>query len=111
MIDIDDTEDSEYNFKIIKSPKSTAMTSTYLIEDKFKDYKEGERVDISPDCMGVMDKIAKYLDRNGGAGLAIDYGQDYIQGDTLRVCNNTQKKVLYLLIYARLLKTIKSFIQ
>ena len=34
---------------------------------------------------GIMDKIAKYLNKNGGTGLAIDYGQDYVQGDTLRV--------------------------
>lgn len=61
------------------------MTSTYMVDEKFKDYKEGERVDISPDCWGVMDKMAKYIARNGGTGLAIDYGQDYIQGDTLRV--------------------------
>ena len=47
--------------------------------------KDGDRVEISPDSYGVMAKIANYLDRNGGCGLAIDYGQDYIQGDTLRV--------------------------
>ncbi|GAN09878.1 hypothetical protein MAM1_0300c09411 [Mucor ambiguus] len=31
-----------------------------------------------------MDKVARYLSKNGGTGLAIDYGQDYVQGDTLR---------------------------
>jgi NADH dehydrogenase [ubiquinone] 1 alpha subcomplex assembly factor 7 len=64
------------------------MTKAYLSDEKFKDYKSGDRVEVSPDCWGIMDKIAKYMDRNGGSGLAIDYGQDYIQGDTLRV--NTQ---------------------
>lgn len=77
---------SEHNFRIVKSPISTAMTKTYLIDKKFStDFKDGDRVDISPDSWGVIDRIAKYLDRNGGTGLAIDYGQDYIQGDTLRV--------------------------
>lgn len=66
------------------------MTKTYLSDDKFKDYKPGDRVEVSPDCWGIMDKIAKYMDRNGGTGLAIDYGQNYIQGDTLRV--NTRPK-------------------
>lgn len=62
------------------------MTKTYLIDKKFStDFKDGDRVDVSPDSWGVIDRIAKYLDRNGGTGLAIDYGQDYIQGDTLRV--------------------------
>ena len=60
---------------------------------------------------GIMDKIAKYLNTNGGTGLAIDYGQDYIQGDTLRVILD------YCLCMTfssnpcnRLSKTIKSFI-
>ncbi|KAI8066024.1 S-adenosyl-L-methionine-dependent methyltransferase [Thamnidium elegans] len=41
-------------------------------------------IDETKESWGVIDRIAKYLDRNGGTGLAIDYGQDYIQGDTLR---------------------------
>ncbi|KAI7895932.1 S-adenosyl-L-methionine-dependent methyltransferase [Mucor mucedo] len=85
MVDMDDTEESEHNFRIVKSPNPTAMTKSYLSDKKFEvDFKDGDRVDISPDCWGVMEKIAQYLDRNGGSGLAIDYGQDYIQGDTLR---------------------------
>ncbi|KAI8979105.1 S-adenosyl-L-methionine-dependent methyltransferase [Mycotypha africana] len=39
---------------------------------------------ISPDAYKFMHIIAQFLGRNGGTGLAIDYGQDYIQGDTLR---------------------------
>ena len=62
------------------------MSKTFLSEEKFTtEFKDGDRVEVSPDCYGVMENIAKYLDRNGGTGLAIDYGQDYIQGDTLRV--------------------------
>lgn len=77
---------SEHNFRIVKSPNPTAMTKTFLSDKRFAtDFKDGDRVDVSPDCWGVMEKIAQYLDRNGGSGLAIDYGQDYIQGDTLRV--------------------------
>lgn len=62
------------------------MTETFLSEMNLtQSFKEGDRIEVSPDSWGVMEKIAKYLDRNGGTGLAIDYGQDYIQGDTLRV--------------------------
>jgi NADH dehydrogenase [ubiquinone] 1 alpha subcomplex assembly factor 7 len=62
------------------------MTKTFLNDKKFTtDFKDGDRVEVSPDSWGVMEKVAKYIDRNGGSGLAIDYGQDYIQGDTLRV--------------------------
>ncbi|KAI8061890.1 S-adenosyl-L-methionine-dependent methyltransferase [Gilbertella persicaria] len=45
-------------------------------------------IDDTEESYSVMDKITKFLDRNGGSGLAIDYGQDYIQGDTLRAIKN-----------------------
>lgn len=62
------------------------MTETFLNDMNLtEEFKEGDRIEVSPDSWGVMDKIAKYLGKNGGSGLAIDYGQDYIQGDTLRV--------------------------
>lgn len=80
-----DTHYSEHNFRIVKSPNQAAMTATLLSDKKFDAFKDGDRVDISPDCWSVMDKIARYLSKNGGTGLAIDYGQDYVQGDTLRV--------------------------
>lgn len=99
----------------MKSPIPTAMTKTFLSDKKFAtEFKEGDRIDISPDSWGVMDKMAKYLDRNGGTGLAIDYGQDYIQGDTLRVCTlffvYREKKMYTDRLEFRLLKIIKSFI-
>ncbi|CAO3637037.1 unnamed protein product [Mucor hiemalis] len=85
MIDMDDSDESEHNFRIVKSPKPSAMTETFLNDMNLtEEFKEGDRIEVSPDSWGVMDKIAKYLGKNGGTGLAIDYGQDYIQGDTLR---------------------------
>ncbi|EIE78611.1 hypothetical protein RO3G_03315 [Rhizopus delemar RA 99-880] len=47
-------------------------------------------IDDSDESWQLIDKIAKYLERNGGSGLAIDYGQDYIQGHTLRAIKNHQ---------------------
>ncbi|KAL0078765.1 S-adenosyl-L-methionine-dependent methyltransferase [Phycomyces blakesleeanus] len=41
-------------------------------------------LDDTDETWDVMTKMAKLIDRNGGVGLAIDYGQDYPQGDTLR---------------------------
>jgi SAM-dependent MidA family methyltransferase len=103
-------ENSEHNFRIVKSPNQAAMTATLLSDKKFESYKDGDRVDISPDCWGIMDKIAKYLDKNGGTGLAIDYGQDYVQGDTLRVILNYYLFMTFISnLYNRLLRTIKSF--
>ncbi|KAI7906321.1 S-adenosyl-L-methionine-dependent methyltransferase [Cokeromyces recurvatus] len=92
LVDIDDTSESKYNFKPIKSPKPTGIVKL-LENDRYANFKEGERVEISPDSWGVMDKVAKYLNRNGGTGLVIDYGQDYVQGDTLRAIKN--HKIVY----------------
>jgi NADH dehydrogenase [ubiquinone] 1 alpha subcomplex assembly factor 7 len=59
----------------------------------FKDYKVGDRVEVSPDSWNVMRLMAEFLDRNGGVGLAIDYGQDYTQGHTLRAIR--QHKIVH----------------
>lgn len=58
----------------------------YMKDDKYSGYKEGDQIEISPDSWNIADKMAKLVDAHGGAGLIIDYGQDFAQGDTLRVC-------------------------
>lgn len=104
-------ENSEHNFRIVKSPNQAAMTATLLSDKKSESFNDGDRVDISPDCWGIMDKIAKYLNKNGGTGLAIDYGQDYVQGDTLRVILDYYLFMNFSSnLCNRLSKTIKSFI-
>lgn len=45
----------------------------------------GDRVEVSPDSWNVSKQMAQIVQENGGTGLIIDYGQDYAQGDTLRV--------------------------
>ncbi|KAI9269814.1 S-adenosyl-L-methionine-dependent methyltransferase [Sporodiniella umbellata] len=84
LVDMDDSDESEHNFRLVKSALPTAVTKAYMEDERFKTYSKGERVEISPDSWGLIEKIAKYLEKNGGAGLAIDYGQDYTQGHTLR---------------------------
>ncbi|ORX58718.1 DUF185-domain-containing protein [Hesseltinella vesiculosa] len=41
-------------------------------------------IDETEESWSIAEHIAKLLHANGGAGLVIDYGQDHIQGDTLR---------------------------
>ncbi|KAI7866521.1 S-adenosyl-L-methionine-dependent methyltransferase [Spinellus fusiger] len=55
----------------------------------FEKTEEGWRemlvdLDDTEETWDVVTKMAKFVDRNGGTGLVIDYGQDYAQGDTLR---------------------------
>lgn len=53
--------------------------------EQFASKAVGERVEISPDSWNVAGQLAEIVNSHGGAGLIIDYGQDYAQGDTLRV--------------------------
>lgn len=87
------TVSSEYNFRLVRCPQETNASKTLTQDDMFKDYKTGDRIEVSPDSWEVMRKMAELVDRNGGVGLAIDYGQDYAQGHTLRAIR--QHKIVH----------------
>jgi SAM-dependent MidA family methyltransferase len=86
------------------------MSKAYMHEERFKDFKDGDRIELSPDSWGIAEKMAKYLDRNGGSALAIDYGQDFIQGDTLRVGGMEMSRTSCLFILFRPSKVTRLFI-
>lgn len=46
----------------------------------------GSRIEISPEGWNVMQHVTQHIGEHGGAALVVDYGEDYVQGDTLRVC-------------------------
>ncbi|KAG2182781.1 hypothetical protein INT44_005761 [Umbelopsis vinacea] len=93
LVDFDDTNETEYNFRLVRCPQETNASKTLTQDDMFKDYKTGDRIEVSPDSWEVMRKMAELVDRNGGVGLAIDYGQDYAQGHTLRAIR--QHKIVH----------------
>ncbi|KAM3585946.1 hypothetical protein VKS41_002480 [Umbelopsis sp. WA50703] len=93
LVHLDDTNETEYNFRLVRSPSETTACKSLTEQDMFKDYKVGDRVEVSPDSWNVMRLMAEFLDRNGGVGLAIDYGQDYTQGHTLRAIR--QHKIVH----------------
>ncbi|KAI9313298.1 S-adenosyl-L-methionine-dependent methyltransferase [Dichotomocladium elegans] len=85
LIDIDDTEDSEYNFRLVRSPVPTVASKAFMdANDLFKNIAVGERVEISPDSWNTVRLMAERAHIHGGSGLIIDYGQNYPQGSTLR---------------------------
>ncbi|KAH8552058.1 S-adenosyl-L-methionine-dependent methyltransferase [Umbelopsis sp. PMI_123] len=104
LVDFDDTSetwvllpakqsDSEYNFRLVRCPQETNASKTLTQDDMIKNYKTGDRIEVSPDSWDTMRKMAEMLDRNGGVGLAIDYGQDRAQGYTLRAIR--QHKIVH----------------
>jgi NADH dehydrogenase [ubiquinone] 1 alpha subcomplex assembly factor 7 len=87
------TLSSEYNFRLVRCPQETNASKTLTQDDMFKNYETGDRIEVSPDSWDTMRKMAEMLDRNGGVGLAIDYGQDRAQGYTLRAIR--QHKIVH----------------
>ncbi|CAG8717445.1 4372_t:CDS:2, partial [Scutellospora calospora] len=83
MVGIDDT-DSSYNFRLIMASDPTKASIALTKSSEFEKFKIGDRIEISPESMKISKQIAKHIKDNGGASLIIDYGQDYIQGNTLR---------------------------
>ncbi|KAI8072451.1 S-adenosyl-L-methionine-dependent methyltransferase [Gongronella butleri] len=84
LVDLDDADDSERNFRLVRSPVDTMAGKFYMQADQYTEFKDGSSIEISPDSWDVAEHMARLVQANGGAGLVIDYGQDHVQGDTLR---------------------------
>ncbi|CAG8570543.1 7853_t:CDS:2, partial [Acaulospora colombiana] len=68
-------------FKLNPWPTLPAVFRNFPALEKFR---IGDRIEISPESWKTSNRIAKFINRNRGASLIIDYGKDFIQGDTLR---------------------------
>lgn len=107
-------KDKPYHFKNVLSPGSTPATKALLqganisMNDNFNDsshdsdgnsnsssssdndnkqanrHQDGECLEVSPLALATCEAVAMKLCRTGGAGLFIDYGENYTQSDTLR---------------------------
>ncbi|CDS09164.1 hypothetical protein LRAMOSA10524 [Lichtheimia ramosa] len=84
LVDIDETEESTRNFCLVRSSTPTVASKAFMEGDEYNQYSVGDRVEISPDSWNTSRQMAAFLQRNGGSGLIIDYGQDYAQGSTVR---------------------------
>ncbi|CAI2173420.1 1297_t:CDS:10 [Funneliformis geosporum] len=84
MVDIDTSIDSSYHFRLILSPQPTKESISLTSSSQYKKFNIGDRIEISPDSWNMIQKISNQISKFGGAALIIDYGQDFIQNDTLR---------------------------
>ena len=57
--------------------------------------KVGDEIEICPLALATVEDIAKQLVTCGGAGLVIDYGEVFTQGDSLRGFKNHQQVSIY----------------
>ncbi|CAG8491987.1 6354_t:CDS:10 [Funneliformis mosseae] len=84
MVDIDTSVDSSYHFRLILSPQPTKESITLTSSSQYAKFNIGDRIEVSPDSCNMTQKISNQISKFGGAALIIDYGQDYVQSDTLR---------------------------
>ncbi|RHZ82770.1 hypothetical protein Glove_103g138 [Diversispora epigaea] len=94
LVDIIDSELSPYHFqfKLSSEPINTTTTSSIssllkkIINSNNNNYKFniGDKIEISFESGKISTQIAKHIHNNKGASLIIDYGKDFIQGNTLR---------------------------
>ncbi|RIA83546.1 S-adenosyl-L-methionine-dependent methyltransferase [Glomus cerebriforme] len=83
MVDIDTSGDSPYHFRLVLSPNPT-KESTTLTSPQYTKFNVGDCIEVSSDSWNITQKISNQISKFGGSALIIDYGQDYIQDNTLR---------------------------
>ncbi|OMH82300.1 NADH dehydrogenase [ubiquinone] complex I, assembly factor 7 [Zancudomyces culisetae] len=83
----DKADDMEFRFVKTKNP--TLNSTAYLTDSIYKTkFEVGDSIEVSPESASTAQKIAKLIDSHNGAGLVIDYGQDWTQGSTFRGISN-----------------------
>ncbi|KAF9434954.1 NADH dehydrogenase [ubiquinone] complex I, assembly factor 7 [Entomortierella beljakovae] len=84
VVDLEDDPSSPYHLKFVLAPGPTQASRVFAEHPAYDHIKTGDRIEISPDSYRVANLMAKHINKNGGSAMIIDYGKDYIQGDTLR---------------------------
>jgi NADH dehydrogenase [ubiquinone] 1 alpha subcomplex assembly factor 7 len=98
LVDIDDTSESSFNFRMCLAPSPTPAIHAILHSSSVKSspyaylnstveksqITVGEGVEISPIALSVVQEVSRVISHQGGAALFIDYGEDYTASDTLR---------------------------
>ncbi|ORY52002.1 DUF185-domain-containing protein [Rhizoclosmatium globosum] len=84
MVDTDDSSSTPHNFRYILSPGPTKASITLLKDPRYLRFKEGSRIEVSPDCYTYAHKIGERIKEDGGFALIADYGKNLIMSDTMR---------------------------
>ncbi|KAI8818400.1 S-adenosyl-L-methionine-dependent methyltransferase [Fimicolochytrium jonesii] len=89
VVGLDKSPDSQYHFCFTLADGPTKPSAIIMQYEKFqKNFKEDDRVEVSPDSYAVSNRIARRIQKNGGGALFVDYGRNYTVGDSLRGIRN-----------------------
>lgn len=87
MVDVDQDPSSALHFRYALAPDQTPATAALSLSlDRYKAFKPGDRIEVSPETYRYANELAKRIHARGGTALIIDYGQDSIPSNSLRVC-------------------------
>lgn len=83
LVDVDNTEDSQYLFRMVLS-QSPTPASMSLLGRAAGPFKDGDEIEVSPVALATCEEIAAMVCRYGGAAVIIDYGSNSTSSDSLR---------------------------
>ena len=88
------SEPNSHNVKKILNPIES------IAKDMYKEgIQNGDRFEISPKSMVMMNSFAELISKVGGGILAIDYGDSFGFSNSLRVSNSKIRESLIISIY------------
>ena len=104
LVDVDDSpaNTDKLHFRSVLARSTTPAvraffgdTTTTVVGKGQPALKVGDEIEICPLALATVEDIAKQLVTCGGAGLVIDYGEVFTQGDSLRGFKNHQQVSIY----------------
>jgi len=87
LVDIDST-DSLFHFRFVLAKDPTFASHSLLKGLENSKPKVGDSIEISMECMEVVQDIGNRVATEGGAGLLIDYGYDHASQFSLQAIKN-----------------------
>ncbi|KAI9034383.1 S-adenosyl-L-methionine-dependent methyltransferase [Hyaloraphidium curvatum] len=84
MVDVDESPGSDLHFRYVLAPKPTPASGALSLVDRYRNFRIGDRIEVSPECFRIGNEIAKRIHASGGTALIIDYGHDRISSNSLR---------------------------
>lgn len=83
LVDVDNSEESPYLFRIVLS-QSPTPASMSLLGRTAGAFKDGDGLEVSPVALATCEEISAMVCRSGGAAIIIDYGANSTSSDSLR---------------------------
>ncbi len=79
---ISHTQSNPHHFRFVLSPGPTIASRAFT---KGIEGNVGDTLEVCPEAVVMAENMSKHIEKNGGAALIIDYGEDKMISESLRV--------------------------